>query len=49
VPALAPPLLLAYAAWLYFPALRVKISPRLAEGVTWGVLLLLSVAPWPAV
>jgi hypothetical protein len=49
VPALAPPLLLAYAAWLYLPAARAMVSPQLADGFTWGVLLLLAAAPWPKI
>jgi hypothetical protein len=47
VPALAPPLLLAYAAWLYLPAARAMVSPQLTDGFTWGMLLLLAAAPWP--
>ena len=47
VPAVAPPLLLAYSAWLYFPACRAVVSRRLADGVTWTLLLALSLAPWP--
>jgi hypothetical protein len=49
VPALAPPLLLVYAAWLYLPAARAMASPQLADGFTWGMLLLLAAAPWPKI
>jgi hypothetical protein len=47
VPILAPPLLLAYAAWLYFPAVRAISCSQLTDAVIWGVLLVLSLAPWP--
>jgi hypothetical protein len=48
VPALVPPLLLTYAAWMYFPEFRAIVRPRLADGATWTMLLMLSIAPWPA-
>jgi hypothetical protein len=47
VPVLAPMLLLSYAVWLYFPRVRALVAAQTVEAVTWGVLLLLSVAPWP--
>jgi len=47
VPALTPPLILAYCIWALFPSLRIAIPARLAGGVIWGAVLLLCVSIVP--
>jgi hypothetical protein len=47
VPILAPPLMLAYAVWAYFPALGAGVPGSVAGGATWGGVLILSLLPWP--
>jgi hypothetical protein len=49
VPALAPFLIVAFALWAYFPAFRHTVPATAASSISWGVVLLLSIAPWPAV
>jgi hypothetical protein len=49
VPALAPLLLMAFAIWALFPALRRSVPTVPANVFVWGSILLLSLLPWPAV
>ena len=47
VPALAAPLIAAFACWAAFPAWQSAVSARAVGIPIWGAVLLLSVAPWP--
>jgi hypothetical protein len=47
VPALTPPLILAFCTWALFPSLHATIPARLAGGVIWGAVLLLCVSIVP--
>jgi hypothetical protein len=49
IPILAPVLILAVALWVYLPAWRQAIPSATAGSVTASALLVLSIAPWPAV
>lgn len=49
VPALAPILMLLYCAWLSFPALRAHVPSAPMYAGVWGVVLVLSLMPWPRV
>lgn len=46
--ALAPALAIGYAIWASSPRGRVMLSPDVASPLVWGTMLLLAVAPWPA-
>ena len=48
VPLLAPLLIMLYAAWSFYPALRASIPPNAANVGIWSALLILSLLPWPA-
>jgi hypothetical protein len=41
IPALVPPLVMAFCLWALSPSLRAVIPARLAGGVVWGATLLL--------
>ncbi len=41
IPALVPPLVMAFCLWALFPSMRAAIPARLAGGVVWGATLLL--------
>ncbi|HZL39203.1 MAG TPA: hypothetical protein VFC45_02865 [Pseudolabrys sp.] len=41
IPALIPPLVMAFCLWALFPSLRAAIPARLADVVVWGATLLL--------
>jgi hypothetical protein len=41
IPALVPPLVMAFCLWALFPSLRAAIPARLAGGVVWGATLML--------
>jgi hypothetical protein len=47
IPALAPPLIVAFAFWALLPRLRVALSPLTAGSIAWGTMLILCVAVWP--
>ena len=47
VPAASGVLLLAYVAVALFPALGSRVAGLPVAAVTWGVLLVLGLAPWP--
>jgi hypothetical protein len=49
VPGLAVPLLVFYALWAYYPSIHAAIPAGVAGGVVWGLVAILSVAPWPMV
>jgi hypothetical protein len=49
VPALVPPLLIFFALWAYQPSLRESIPASVAGGGVWGLVLILSILPWPMV
>lgn len=48
VPVATPLIIAAYAAWAFFPALRSAI-PSAAAGSAWGLVLALTLMPWPSV
>lgn len=48
VPAAAPLLIAAFASWAFFPALRGAIPAAAAGSMTWGVVLVLTILPWPS-
>jgi hypothetical protein len=47
LPVLAPVLLLAFAAWCYFPAAQARVPGIYAGSAVWGTLLLLALLPLP--
>jgi hypothetical protein len=47
IPALIPPLVVAYCLWALLPWMRVKIPARVAGGVIWGTILVLCFAILP--
>jgi hypothetical protein len=47
LPALIPPLVVAYCFWALLPDMRVKIPARIAGGVIWGSVLILCFAIVP--
>lgn len=47
VPAFIPAMILAYALWATSPALRAAIAPAAVHRTVWGMVLLLSLIPWP--
>jgi hypothetical protein len=47
IPALIPPLIVAYCFWALLPGMRAKITAALAGGIVWGATLLLCVAIVP--
>jgi hypothetical protein len=47
VPVLAPLLMVGFASWSTGPALRAALPAPVAGGITWGVILVLSILPWP--
>jgi len=49
VPALAPLLLCAIAAWLLYPAFRSLLPTTTVSTITWAAVGTLSVLPWPTV
>jgi hypothetical protein len=49
IPALIPPLVLAYCGWALIPALRAVVPAGLAAGIVWGTTLLLCAAVVPFV
>ncbi len=48
VPLLAPPLIMLYAAWSFYPALRSSVPPNAADIGTWSAIPILSLLPWPS-
>jgi hypothetical protein len=49
VPALLPLLIIAFALWVLFPTLHARIPPVVTSLGIWVPVLVLSLAPWPAV
>jgi len=49
VPVVAPLAIAAFASWAFFPAIRASIPGVAAGSVAWGVVLILSILPWPSV
>jgi hypothetical protein len=47
VSALVPPLLIFFALWCTLPSLRAAIPANLTGGLVWGMVLILSILPWP--
>ena len=47
IPAVVPPLVLAFCFWALIPPLHTVIGPRLAGGFVWGAVLLLCLAIVP--
>jgi hypothetical protein len=48
VPLLVPLLIILYAVWRYFPALRAAVPARSAHVGVWSAILVLSLLPWPS-
>ncbi|SED58711.1 hypothetical protein SAMN05444161_3531 [Rhizobiales bacterium GAS191] len=48
VPASLPPLIALYAMWARLPALHAALPARATSVVIWGVILILTIAPFPA-
>lgn len=46
IPALLPPLMIAYLVWAIVPGLRAAIPWKPVTLVTWGFVLVLSLPPW---
>jgi hypothetical protein len=44
-----PGLIVAFAVWSFVPAIRNLVPSRIAGGVAWGTVLVLSILPWSAV
>ncbi len=47
IPALIPPLVVAYCFWALLPDMRAKIPARIAGGIVWGAVLVLCFAIVP--
>ena len=47
VPALVPPLVVGFSFWAMTPSLHARIPARLASGVVWGLVLVLSLSLFP--
>jgi hypothetical protein len=47
VPALVPPLVMAFCVWALLPSLRAAIPARIAGGIVWGAALVLCFAVVP--
>ena len=47
VPALVPPLIIAFSFWALLPATHARVPARFAAGFTWGTILLLCLALVP--
>lgn len=47
VPAVVPPIVVAFAFWALLPSLRAMVAAPVAIGGVWGLTLLLCVAMWP--
>ncbi len=47
VPAVVPPIVVAFGFWTLLPRLRAVVPARIAVGGAWGITLLLCVAMWP--
>jgi hypothetical protein len=45
---LAPGLIIGFFLWAALPTFRSAVSETAAAGITWGLVALLSIAPWPA-
>lgn len=45
---LVPGLIIGFFLWAALPAFRSAVSETAAAGITWGLVALLSIAPWPA-
>jgi hypothetical protein len=49
IPALAPLAIIAYALWVYLPSIHKAVPATAASWAVWSMVMLLSLAPWPAV
>jgi hypothetical protein len=47
VPALAPPLIVAFCFWALLPAMHVRVPATIAGAITWGAILILCVSILP--
>ena len=47
VPGLLPPLIAFYAMWARCPALRRVLPPEITSIAVWGMILFLTIAPFP--
>jgi hypothetical protein len=48
IPVLVPALVIIFVLWAILPGFHIMVSSRIAGGVTWGAILLLTLAPLPA-
>lgn len=48
VPILVPALVIGFCLWAALPGLRASVPAATASGVTWGLVAVLSLVPWPA-
>jgi hypothetical protein len=49
IPAVSPLVIIAFALWAYLPAFRGAVPATAASAISGTIILLLSIAPWPAV
>jgi len=49
IPAVVPPLIIAFCFWVLLPLSRAIIPARMATGVAWGATLILCISIWPMV
>ncbi|MEO8576255.1 MAG: hypothetical protein ABI556_06140 [Gemmatimonadales bacterium] len=47
IPAALPFLILSYVLWMISPTLRSALPPAIMERGVWGLVLVLSLVPWP--
>lgn len=47
VPTLLPPLIALYAMWMRLPALHAALPAKVINPAAWGVILVLTIAPFP--
>jgi hypothetical protein len=47
VPAIVPPMVMAFGFWALLPSLRTLVSARTAGAIAWTTVLLISIAVWP--
>jgi hypothetical protein len=46
--ALAPALAIGFSVWASWPTIRARVAAETVSPMVWGMLLLLAIAPWPA-
>ncbi|MEO8202154.1 MAG: hypothetical protein ABI679_16605 [Gemmatimonadota bacterium] len=48
IPVLVPAIVIGFALWASVPSFRGALSAEAAGGVAWGMILILSLLPWPS-